>query len=51
MVSTTEGDSTHVTAIVILAGVDPVVRAAPNSTRDIMSGWNLGGGGGEGDPQ
>jgi hypothetical protein len=47
MVSTTEGsDSTHLTAIMVLAGVDPVLRAAPNSTRDIMSGWNLGGGGG-----
>ena len=47
MVSTTEGnDSTHLTAITLLAGVEPVLTAAPNSTRDIMSGWNLGGGGG-----
>jgi Domain of unknown function (DUF5666) len=47
MVSTTEGnDSTHLTAIMLLAGVEPVLTAAPNSTRDIMSGWNLGGGGG-----
>lgn len=47
MVSTTEGsDSTHMTAIMLLAGVEPVLTAAPNSTRDIMSGWNLGGGGG-----
>jgi hypothetical protein len=50
MVSTTEGnDSTHLTAIMLLAGVDDVLRAAPNSTRDIMSGWNLGGGGAGGD--
>jgi hypothetical protein len=50
MVSTTEGsDSTHMTAIMLLAGVEPVLTAAPNSTRDIMSGWNLGGGGGGGD--
>jgi len=47
MVSTTEGsDSTHLTAIMLLAGVEPVLTAAPNSTRDIMSGWDLGGGGG-----
>jgi hypothetical protein len=47
MVSTTEGsDSTHLTAIMLLAGVEDVLRAAPNSTRDIMAGWNLGGGGG-----
>jgi hypothetical protein len=46
MVTTTEGsDSTHLTAIMVLAGVEPVLTAAPNSTRDIMSGWNLGGGG------
>ena len=50
MVSTTEGsDSTHLTAIMLLAGVEDVLRAAPNSTRDIMSGWNLGGGGAGGD--
>lgn len=47
MVSTTEGtDSTHMTAIMLLAGVEPILTAAPDSTRDIMSGWNLGGGGG-----
>jgi len=49
MVSTTMGtDPTRVTAIVLLAGVEPILTAAPNATRDIMSGWNLGGGGGEG---
>jgi Cu/Ag efflux protein CusF len=50
MVTTTEGsDASHLTAIMLLAGVEPVLTAAPNSTRDIMSGWNLGGGeGGEG---
>jgi hypothetical protein len=25
------------------------LRAAPTATRDIMSGWNLGGGGGGGE--
>ncbi len=47
MVSTTMGsDPTKVTAIMLLAGVEPVLTAAPTATRDIMSGWNLGGGGG-----
>ena len=49
MVTTTEGtDSSHSTAIMLLAGVDDLLRASPSATRDIMSGWNLGGGGGEG---
>jgi hypothetical protein len=47
MVSTTMGtDPTRVTAIMLLAGVEPILTAAPNATRDIMAGWNLGGGGG-----
>jgi hypothetical protein len=47
MVSTTMGsDPTHVTVIMLLAGVEPLLTASPNATRDIMSGWNLGGGGG-----
>ncbi|HEY1220404.1 MAG: hypothetical protein ABSE42_16845 [Bryobacteraceae bacterium] len=46
MVSTTEGtDGTHLTGIMMLAGVEPLLTASPNSTRDIMGGWNLGGGG------
>jgi hypothetical protein len=45
MVSTTEGtDATHLTGIMMLAGVEPLLTASPNSTRDIMGGWNLGGG-------
>jgi hypothetical protein len=49
MISTTAGsDPTKVTAIMLLAGVEPILTAAPTATRDIMSGWNLGGGGGEG---
>jgi hypothetical protein len=49
MVSTTQGsDPTHVTAITLLAGVEPLLTASPTATRDIMSGWNLGGGGSEG---
>jgi hypothetical protein len=50
MVSTTMGsDPTRVTVIMLLAGVEPLLTAAPNATRDIMSGWNLGGGGGGGE--
>lgn len=46
MVSTTQGtDPGKVTAITLLAGVEPLLTASPNATRDIMSGWNLGGGG------
>jgi hypothetical protein len=49
MVSTTMGtDPTRVTAIMLLAGVEPILTAAPNATRDIMGTWNLSGGGGEG---
>jgi hypothetical protein len=45
MASTTEGtDGTHLTSIMMLAGVEPLLTASPNSTRDIMGGWNLGGG-------
>src|SRR5207302_4477442 len=43
MVSTTQGtDPGRVTAIMLLAGVEPLLTASPNATRDIMSGWNLG---------
>lgn len=47
MVSTTMGsDPSRVTAIMLLAGVEPILTAAPNATRDLMGSWNLGGGGG-----
>ena len=50
MVSTTQGtEGGRVTAIMLLAGVEPLLTASPTATRDIMSGWNLGGGGGGGD--
>ena len=49
MVSTTQGsDPGHATAVMLLAGVEPLLTASPNATRDIMSGWSLGGGGEEG---
>ena len=48
MVSTTMGsDPTRVTVIMLLAGVEPLLTAAPSAARDMMSGW-LSGGGGEG---
>jgi hypothetical protein len=47
MVTTTMGsDPSRVTATMLLAGVEPLLTASPSATRDIMSGWNLGGGGG-----
>lgn len=50
MVKTTAGGAAGpATAVTLLAGVEPILTAAPNSTRDIMSGWNLGGGGGGGE--
>jgi hypothetical protein len=49
MVKTTAGKGSGPgTAVMLIAGVEPILTAAPNATRDIMSGWNLGGGGGEG---
>jgi hypothetical protein len=49
MVSTTQGsDPNRVTAIMLLAGVEPLLTASPTAARDIMSGWNLGGGGDSG---
>jgi hypothetical protein len=48
MVTTTQGaDATHATVVMLLAGVEPLL-ASPAAARDIMAGWSLGGGGGEG---
>ena len=46
--STTGSDPARVTAVMLLAGVEPLLTASPTATRDIMSGWNLGGAAGEG---
>ena len=47
MVLTTKGsDPSRVTVVQLLAGVEPILTASPNSTRDLLGGWNLGGGGG-----
>jgi hypothetical protein len=37
-------DPAKVTAIMLLAGVEPLLTASPNAARDILSGWNVGGG-------
>jgi hypothetical protein len=50
MVKTTLGSSGGAgTAVVLIAGVEPILTAAPNSMPDLMSNWNLGGGGGGGE--
>jgi hypothetical protein len=51
IVVSTEGvDPSQVTAIVLLAGVEPILAAQPKgSTQMVLGQWNMGmGGGGEG---
>jgi uncharacterized membrane protein YgcG len=49
VVLTTAGSvAGRVTAVMLVAGVDALLTS-PNAARDIMSGWNLGGGGGGGE--
>ena len=44
MVSGSAGsDAGRLTAISLLAGVEPLLTASPNAARDIMAGWNFGG--------
>ena len=43
MLSSTQGSQPgRVTAVILLGGVEPLLTASPNATRDIISGWNLG---------
>jgi hypothetical protein len=51
MIVSAEGvDAGTVTAIKLLAGVDAILRAAPNrSASSLLSGWSLGAPGGEGE--
>jgi hypothetical protein len=45
MVSTTQGSTPgRVTAIMLLAGVEPLLTASSSATRDILSGWSIGAG-------
>ncbi|MEI9975899.1 MAG: hypothetical protein WDO73_29865 [Ignavibacteriota bacterium] len=46
VLTTTGSDPSRVTLVQLLAGVEPILTASPNSTRDLLGGWNLGGGGG-----
>jgi hypothetical protein len=42
-------DASHITAITVIAGIEPIVTAGANLVQNLISGWNLGGGGGAGD--
>jgi hypothetical protein len=45
MLSSTIGSEPgRVTAVMLLAGVEPLLTASPTATRDILGGWDLGGG-------
>ena len=46
IVSTQGTGSGEVTAITLLGGVEPILRASPESQQMILSPWSLGGGGG-----
>jgi Domain of unknown function (DUF5666) len=48
IVSTASGDSGPVTAITLLAGVDPILTATPKAT-SLLSPWSLNTSGGEGE--
>jgi hypothetical protein len=50
IVAAANGDSGPVTAIKVLAGVDVILRAAPNrSASSLLSSWSLSASGGEGE--
>lgn len=50
MVKTTLGASGRAgTAVVLIAGVEPILTAAPNSVSNLFSNWSIGGGGGGGE--
>jgi hypothetical protein len=41
-------DATHITAVTLIAGIEPIVTAGAPVVQDLIGGWNLGGGGGGG---
>lgn len=51
IVATLGTDSGEVTAVTLLGGVEPILRASPNSQQMMLSPWSLGGGGPEGAAQ
>jgi hypothetical protein len=40
-------DPQRVTAVMLLAGVEPLLTASPTASRDLMGGWLSGGGEGD----
>ena len=49
MIVSTEGNASGVTAITLLAGVEPILQASPGGAQAMtLSPWNIGGAGGEG---
>ncbi|PWU00264.1 MAG: hypothetical protein C5B51_25375 [Terriglobia bacterium] len=42
---TPSADGTKITAITLISGIEPIANAVPNLLRDVLGGWNLGGGG------
>ncbi len=51
VVSTAGGDPSQVTAIVVLAGVEPILSARPKGSTDVVMGpWNMSMGGGDAGP-
>jgi hypothetical protein len=54
MIVTTQGaPGQEVTALTLLSGVEPILTAAPTqaSAANLLSGWSMGGGGGEAESQ
>jgi uncharacterized protein DUF5666 len=53
MIVTTAGSpGQEVTALTLISGVEPILTAAPTQTSaNLLSGWSMGGGGGEGENQ
>ena len=49
IVSTGSNGSNEVTAITLLAGVEPILTAAPTRSASLLSPWSLNASGGEGD--
>jgi hypothetical protein len=50
MIVSTSGDkSDEITAITLLAGVEPILTAAPSHSASLLSPWSLSASGGEGD--
>jgi hypothetical protein len=43
IVATSDGQTGGVTAITLLAGVEPILQASPNSGQSILTPWSLNG--------